>query len=255
MLGLLAGCPIPAVSPTTAGPEGTTVSAAPAAVPAPSPLGATKEEGPSEEEAPPPEAGEQRIAEASPTWMAPTDGFIGCHEALWAEASVSLEDGAAMETGTLGVNLKVRNPETGEEEPLEDHSIAVETRISLPDGLLEGIGDAFRSGAVHRVGEGSGEIPPGPTSLKVTLILTSTRPTDPSVRDACTPERAFLRGKTFALHGAYRRGLVPYSGHEDFQLAADESLTPLEKMTLTRTPLSLPEGAVLKGPLKGRLTR
>ncbi len=229
-------------------------------------MAASKEEAPSAEgeavaddTASPdiPDIKERRTVEASPTWMAPTDGFIGCVEALFVTAHVSLEDGTPMTAEDLNMKLKVRNPETGEEETLEEHALVAEIQVSLPEDLFQGINDAFRRGTVRRVGEESGsEEPSGPTSLKVSLKIASTRPPDPALMnlpmgDACAEERAYKRSKTFVLEGRYRRRFIPYSGQEDFQLAPEEIFTGLDKLVLSKPRLFLPVGSVLKG----RLTR
>jgi hypothetical protein len=243
VLGITSGCLTPSVSPTTAGPDGTTVASAPV----PSPVSATKDDGPSEAEAPAPEVEIERMAEEekSPTWMAPTDGFIGCVEALWAAAHVSLETGAVMTAEDLAVKLKVKNPETGEEEPLEAHALVAETEVTLPEELLKGIQDAIHEGTLRRVGEASSpEEESGPTSLKVTMKINTTRPTDPTLRDACAPERAYMRSKIFVLEGNYRSRLIPYSGQGEFQLVPEETFTGLDKIVLTRPRLAIPERVI-----------
>jgi hypothetical protein len=210
-------------------------------------MSATKEDGPSEDEVPAPEVEERRTAEEekSPTWMAPTDGFIGCVEDLWAAAHVSLETGAEMTTDNLTVVLKVKNPETGEEEALEDHSLVADIEVSLPEDLLKGLNDALREGTLRRVGDDpESEGLSGPTSLKVLLKISSKRPSDTSLRDACAPERAYMRSKTFVLEAAYRLRLIPYSGQVEFQLAPEERFTGLDKLVLSLPRLAAPERVI-----------
>jgi hypothetical protein len=253
ILALLSACLTP-VGTTTTGLDG-----AVAASPVPQD---TKEDSPEGEGTPrtefpievAKEAKDRAVAEASPPWMAPTDGFIGCIESLWADAAVSLEGGKTMLPEDLEVALKVRNPETGEEEDTADHSLTVEVKVSLPEDLFRDLGDALRGGSLRRIGEGDEtageETASGPTSLRVSLKLTSTRPSDPTVRDACAPEIAYMRSKTFVLQANYRRRLVPYSGEKDFQLAPDQMFTGLDKLILTAHPLLAPDRV-----LKGRLIR
>jgi hypothetical protein len=139
-----------------------------------------------------------------------------------------------MDPADLSVDLKVRNRETGEEEPLDAHSLAAETGVSIPESVLEGIRDAFLSGTVRRAdGNSAGEGPRGPSSLRISLKIRSTRPVDVSLKDTCAPERDYLRSKTFVLEGTYRRGFLPYAGRIEFRLDADEGMTPLGELVLS----------------------
>jgi len=179
----------------------------------------------------------ERTAEASPTWMAPTDGFIWCVEALVAEAITSFADHAVMDPAALVLELKVKNPKTGEEEALEAHSLKAEIQVSISDTLFEDLADAFRNGTVRRVDDEELAGPSGPTNLQVSLRIRSTRPVNPALLnlpmgDVCAEERTYKRSKTFVLHGRYRRGFVPYAATMEFSLDPEENTTELDDLIL-----------------------